>query len=121
MRRLILACVATALFAAVPRARLTAQVAAIAVPTPPVAAGGVRILNPSGSALQIELRAAVGGRCAAGPAISRQSIAAGATIVIRSSQPMCIRRPLASVRGAQMTGSWELKPMRQGVIEEVIP
>lgn len=122
MIRLLLVCVATAFVALTP-SRLAAQAPTAvpsAVPSATGPVGGVRIVNRSGTARQIELRAGSSGGCAAGPAVSRQSVAAGATIVIRSSQPLCLRRPLASVQGASITGEWELTPMRRGVIEVII-
>ena len=122
MHRLILAGVAAALVI-LPRVPLAAQATAAspsAVSTAIAAAGGIRLVNRSPSALQVEIRAARGGDCANGPAGRIQSVAAGATIVIRSSQPLCLRRPLVGTRSAGVTGSWEWKPMRRGVIEEVI-
>lgn len=122
MKRLIICAVMSA-FVAMPQERLAAQVAAAppgAVPSVSDAVGVIRIVNRSGTARQIELRAAVRGGCAAGPNVSRQSIAAGATFVIRSSQPLCIRRSVAGVLNAQMTGTWEHKPMRRGVLAEVV-
>ena len=122
MHRLIIAGVATALVV-LPRVPLAAQVTAAspsAVSTTVAAAGGIRLVNRSTTALQVELRAARGGDCSTGTSGRLQSVAVGATIVIRSSQALCLRRPTVDGAGVRTTPRWELKVMRRGVIEEVI-
>lgn len=122
MHRLIIAGVAIALVV-LPRVPLAAQLTAAspsAVLTAVDVAGGIRLVNRSTTARHVELRAARGGDCANGPSGRLQSVAAGATIVIRSSQPLRLRRRIGSATGARPTGPWEIKAMRGGVIEEVV-
>ena len=83
--------------------------------------GGLRIVNRSPTPLTLEVRTAVGTDCAKGDVVRTQTIAAGATVVIRSSQALCIRREtLDATTGRRVPRAWERKALRPGVIEEVI-
>ena len=83
--------------------------------------GGLRIVNRSATPLTLEVRTAVGADCAKGDVVRTQTIAAGATVVIRSSQALCIRREtLDATTGRRVPRAWERKALRPGVIEEVI-
>jgi hypothetical protein len=81
--------------------------------------GGLKLRNASVIPLTVEIRVGLGETCDTATLIATRTLAPGGSLVIRSSQPLCVRRE-AAVGGVAQRQGWEKKVPMRGKVEEVV-
>jgi hypothetical protein len=85
----------------------------------PANPGGIRLLNRGPVGLTVEIRVALGPDCSVGRTAASRELRSGAAWVIRSSQPICVRREKLELGGRRVMQAWERKQPVDGRVEEV--